>query len=578
MIISCHFFIIFVPNRNCARIIIIGLTTTYYLMTKELGLPITIVSFFQLGWLIFRPFFLVKIWRIKGAKARIFAFAWTIATLFSVAAFMGYFTPGKDSATFLKLAVGSYATIMVISLSYNAAKSRMEKLRFEKENVESQLILGQQRNEQIVMEKEKEFLQIKTEELERLSQLKSRFIANVSHELRTPLTLLLSPLQTVLKSNDLTVKNDSLIRLAQQNGQRLLQLTNEILDLNKLEAGKLEMQLSNIVLFNFLRQIIAAFQSHADNAKIELNFQYKFDKYLQVKLDKKKTETIIINLLSNALKFTPASGKITVLAKEIQNQLILSVQDTGRGIHPNDLPHIFNRFFQTKQPNSPAEGGTGIGLALSQELAKLMKGSLQVTSEVNRGSTFTLAIPQIEVMNRISDEDAELVQQNLLLENGQAPKVGTPIPITIGIGMKVAPTLGVPQKNGQTTNQTILLVEDNHDLRKYIQSLLLPHYQVQAAENGQAALDYLGKGKTPDLIISDIMMPIMDGYQLLEQLKTSEQYQFIPVIMLTALANAEHKLKALRIGVDDYMLKPFSEEELMARVENLLTQLAHDNM
>ena len=347
--------------------------------------------------------------------------------------------------------------------------------------------------------------------------------------------------------------------MAQQNGQRLLQLTNEILDLNKLEAGKLEIEMSRTLLFNFLKRIIAAFDSHAENSAIELFFQYELEETLLVKLDVKKTETILINLLSNALKFTPPYGHVIILAKNNQKNLQISVQDTGRGIHPDDLPHIFNRFFQTKQSNSQAEGGTGIGLALSQEFAKLMDGNLSVSSQLKKGTTFTLSLPKIEIIGRLSDEESKLLSKNQAISDGHELKVGVKERDTL----KVSPSF-------DGNEQIILLVEDNNDLRGYIQTLLSQKFHVKTAENGQVAIDYLENGITPALIISDIMMPIMDGYQLLEQLKTSEKHQFIPVIMLTALANADHKLKALRIGVDDYMLKPFSEDELMARIENLL--------
>jgi len=198
-----------------------------------------------------------------------------------------------------------------------------------------------------------------------------------------------------------------------------------------------------------------------------------------------------------------------------------------------------------------------------------MNGSLEVVSELNHGATFTLALPHIEIIGRLSDEDAKLVLENPLGKNSFDAKVdGTLPPITIGAPNLSSSTVGT--QNGQSTKPTILLVEDNHDLRQYIQSLLIHQYQIKTAENGQVALNYLAHNDQPNLIISDIMMPIMDGYQLLQTLKTSEQFRFLPVIMLTALANADDKLKALRIGVDDYMLKPFSEEELLARIANLL--------
>ena len=343
--------------------------------------------------------------------------------------------------------------------------------------------------------------------------------------------------------------------MAQQNSQRLLQLTNEILHLNKLEAGKLEVQLSKVVLFNLLKRTIASFQSHAERSEIELLFHYELDKYLQVKLDVKKTETILINLLSNALKYTPVGGQVMVRAKHHEEYLQIIVQDTGKGIHPEDLPHVFDRFFQTTRLERLAEGGTGIGLALSQEFAKLMQGSLRVKSKLDKGSVFTLSLPHIEVMSSLSDEEARLVTKDVFQQK-------------VSENENVIPVEAI-KENSIQKDKTILLVEDNYDLRHYIQSLLAS-FNIEMAENGQVALDYLSTHPKPDLVISDIMMPIMNGYELLNRLKSSETFRSIPIIMLTALAKSDDKLKTLRIGVDDYMVKPFSEEELLARVNNLL--------
>jgi CheY-like chemotaxis protein/nitrogen-specific signal transduction histidine kinase len=410
------------------------------------------------------------------------------------------------------------------------------------------------------------------EELRTLDKIKSRFFANVSHELRTPLTLILSPIQTVLKRNQLTNKDYTYLSTAQRNSKRLLRLINEILDLTKLESGKLEVQNSTVVLYNFLKKIIASFESHAETQQIQLHFQYQLPNHIQVALDAKKTEIIIINLLSNALKFTPIKGKVTLSVKSEANNLQFIVKDTGRGIHPDDLPHIFNRFYQTKNKNTAAEGGTGIGLALSQEFAKLMDGALMVESELFKGSIFTLVIPKVEVLKSLGDEDYIAIQEEETDEKEE----------------KTLPIISNKNEN----RPTLLLVEDNHDLQNFIKSILEEKYNVITANNGKEALEQLGVTNSelhnnnsvnprensshpviryPQLILSDIMMPIMDGYQLLETLKSSKDYRHLPVIILTARAAQDDKLKALRIGVDDYLLKPFDEEELLVRIENLIT-------
>ena len=425
--------------------------------------------------------------------------------------------------------------------------------------------------------KQKKLLELEKQKqidvLQQLDSAKTRFYANVSHELRTPLTLLLAPLSTVLKSGNLDNRNFTLVRLARQNAQGLLKLVNEILDLNKLEASKLELHEEKTVVYNFLRRIIAGFESSAEINDIDFTFDYQSEKYLQIWLDNNKFEKILNNLLSNAFKFTKPKGSVIVTVKEVQNTLTIAVKDTGRGIHPDDLPHIFNRFYQSNQVDALTEGGTGIGLSLSMELAKLMGGQLFVESTLGQGSTFTFELPKKEVMGTIPTSEAEEMQQEIAV-------------VTEGVDLSSLETA----ESSNDSKPTVLIVEDNHGLRDYLSLILNTDYTILKAENGQAALDMLNDKlkmmnnepspdsslkKLPDLILSDVMMPIMDGFQLLSALKTSDVFCSIPVIMLTARAELQDKLKALRIGVDDYLIKPFEEEELLARIENLLKNAQH---
>ena len=387
--------------------------------------------------------------------------------------------------------------------------------------------------------------------LRRLDEAKSRFFANVSHELRTPLTLLLGPLGSVSSSRDLSARNLSLVQLAQDNTKKLLNLVNQILDLSKLDASKLELNETPVLLFSLVRRLVATFESHAEQQGIRLTFQFKAEKGLQLELDATKVETILNNLLSNALKFTSAGGRVTIALEDLRHVIQLSVRDTGRGIYPDDLPHIFDRFYQSAQPGAPAEGGTGIGLALSYELAALMNGRLHVESQFGEGSIFTLEIPRKEIFGLPSELPAMEGEEALF----SAPKA-----IAAVSGSKVGDHA-----------PTVLVVEDNSDLRAFLKLILSAKYHVEVAENGRMALDLLGSvHRAPDLIISDLMMPIMDGFQLLEALKTDDRYRHIPVVMLSARADLEGKLRALRTGVDDYLIKPFEELELLARMENLL--------
>lgn len=396
-------------------------------------------------------------------------------------------------------------------------------------------------------------------ELQHLDEMKSRFFANVSHELRTPLTLILGPIASTLKSGELGNRNFTLLKKAQQSGQDLLKLVSEILDLSKLESGKLELRAEKTMLLPFVRRVVSQFESHAEMRHLQLTLAFSPEKSLQILTDPAKLENILNNLLSNAIKFTPPEGSVAVSVEDLGHSLRFAVADTGRGIHPDDLPRVFDRFYQTSQSNAAAEGGTGIGLALCRELVELFGGRIWAESPAdgrpNPGSVFRFEIPKKEIFGM-----AELPIEPP--ETADIPHEAAPLAVA-----RVAPAS--PQKQA-----TVLVVEDNPSLREYIQFLLSEKYRVVTAENGREALaqlrDVLRTSLVPDLIVSDLMMPLMDGYQLLENLKSDPHLRQIPVVMLTARADVRDKLKALRIGVDDYLLKPFDEEELLARVENLL--------
>ncbi|MEM9819933.1 MAG: ATP-binding protein [Bacteroidota bacterium] len=397
---------------------------------------------------------------------------------------------------------------------------------------------------------DKETIEQQAEELRQLDKVKSRFFANVSHELRTPLTLMLGPLSSVLKSKNLSEQQSKLLSTAKASGHQLLNLINEILDLSRLESGKLEVKEHPTMLFSFVRKVVSSFQAHAERNEVYFELDYQADKDLQVSVDNDKLEKIINNFLSNAFKFTGKGGQIKVVVEDLANQIQLRVKDTGRGIATSDLPHVFKRFYQSKQPDAPTEGGTGIGLALCSEFAELMNGRLWVESTLGQGSTFYFVFPRKEIIGieevALEASVDDLVASNLALASEQP------------LGSKAS----------------ILIIEDNHNLREYLQLVLSSNYHVQTAENGQVAMDLLNadpkQATNVDLIISDLMMPVMDGYQFATELKANATWRQLPLIMLTARADSEDRHNALRIGVDDYMIKPFEEDELMARVKHLL--------
>ncbi|MCB0533545.1 MAG: response regulator [Lewinellaceae bacterium] len=420
-----------------------------------------------------------------------------------------------------------------------------------------------------------------TEELKKLDEAKSRFFANVSHELRTPLTLILGPLGSLLKGNRLHPPDAAYAQTAHRHGLLLLRLVNEILDLSKMEAGKMQLHETTVSLQPFLRRLTGAFESHAERLGILFVFEYRLPNRLRVLVDEDKLQKILNNLLSNALKFTPphTGSSVHVCVGESTGNIRIEVRDTGRGIHSNDLPRVFERFYQTAQPGAPVEGGTGIGLALCHEYVELMQGRIGVESTLGKGSVFYIEFPRKEVLGMGKGEP---------VANGSPKEDDTAEQFNANDQSAIAHQKQQALVGPDPQQPLLLLVEDNESLRDYVQAILSDRYTVVTAENGRIALDLLlgfsggvpplpaaqpipaTASRLPDLIISDVMMPVMDGFQLLETLRGDGRWRHIPVVMLTARADLRDKLRALRIGVDDYLLKPFEEEELRARVDNLL--------
>jgi len=419
---------------------------------------------------------------------------------------------------------------------------------------------------------QKETLEKQAGELQELDRLKSRFYANITHELRTPLTLMLGPLNSVLKNWKAEPAHRNLLKIAQENGRKLLNLISEILDLGKLDAGRMVVEAAPVAIQPLLARVVAQFDSHARYLGVNLSCRCDLPADRTILLDAKKFETVTNNLLSNALKFTPPGGSVEVELTEKPGVLLLSVQDTGRGIHSDDLPHVFDRYFQTRRPDMPVEGGTGIGLALSAELVRLCGGHIRVDSRVGEGAVFWVEWPN-PTQNTVPNGerglpaapagDSGIGNRNDVLQTEDS------------VLRDVAPLpLGGKEGGGVEPGVRILIAEDNPDLQAYLLHLLAPEYDVVLTANGEEALAALASGQeSPDgfsLLISDIMMPRMDGFQLLEHLKNDDRSRHIPVVMLTARADIQDKLRALRSGVDDYLTKPFDEEELLVRVRNLV--------
>ncbi|MDF9797814.1 signal transduction histidine kinase/ligand-binding sensor domain-containing protein/DNA-binding response OmpR family regulator [Catalinimonas alkaloidigena] len=409
-------------------------------------------------------------------------------------------------------------------------------------------------------------LQLKSLEALRLTEvdaIKSRFFANISHEFRTPLTLILGPVDRFLKkfTEESTERNELL--LIRRNAKRLLALINQLLDIAKIESGSMKLEASENDLIAFLRPVLLSFESLAESKRIDYAFDFRFDS-LNLYFDPDKLEKIVLNLVSNALKFTPARGKvhIEILPVEEGNPgfVAIKVIDTGIGIPQDELERVYDRFYQTDRAHQHKFGGTGIGLALTKELVSLHHGEILAESVIGKGSTFTVVLPLGK--NHFGAEEI-------------ADKSSTEKPVTDVEGHEQTETL----RDGEmikASESIILVVEDNPDLREYIKLHLSDHpktrhFRVAEAIHGKEGFEQALR-LIPDLIIADLMMPEMDGLALCAQLKKDERTSHIPVVMLTAKADRKSKLEGLESGADDYMSKPFDADELMARITNLTAQ------
>ncbi|MFQ3598906.1 MAG: tetratricopeptide repeat protein [Chloroherpetonaceae bacterium] len=388
-----------------------------------------------------------------------------------------------------------------------------------------------------------------------IDKIKSRFFANISHEFRTPLTLILGQLADLeaLEQNQMKKNKLSVIR---RSSSRLLSLINELLDLSKLEAKELRISLSHKELVSFVKGILFAFESIAQPKGIKIEFSSDA-KLLQAWIDADKLEKILSNLFANAFKFTK-HGKVTCrLSLLPKHRVRIAISDTGIGIPKAQLKHVFDRFYQVDNAYARSHQGTGIGLALVKELVELHKGKIEVQSDVEKGSTFTIELPisREAFPESVAQAVADVVEEQKI-KSKEKPK------------QKLKPKRTTNVQN--QSSEIVLVVEDNDDMRAFITEKL-SLYRVIEATNGAEGLQK-AKATLPDLIISDVMMPEMDGYTLCEKIKTDDATNHIPLILLTAKGSSESKIQGYEFGADDYLLKPFNSRELQARVKNMIVQ------
>jgi len=424
------------------------------------------------------------------------------------------------------------------------------------------------------LDQNRQQLEENNQRLRELDQVKSRFFANISHELRTPLTLLIAPLESLLHRSGLDSENRGLLETMHANSMRLLKLINDLLDLVRLESGRMKVKLEPLVVPEFVRGIASVAKQVAEDKHLRLDTRVHptLDNILA---DRDKLEKILLNLVFNALKFTPAGGRVELRAEAQGNQLVLQVADTGMGISDKSLPYIFDRFWQADSSSNRKYQGVGIGLALVKELVEIQGGIVSVESLEGRGTTFTVRLPlekpdpaQVEVQDHHSSEatrygEAATVSSEEWLVNLYRRAELFPALTPVQASLR-------PVETSRSGNQpTILIADDEPDMLRFLKAQLSTHYRVLEAVDGRQAVEK-AKQFLPDIILLDMMMPEKDGVQACREIREHTPTSSIPIVLLTARADEETKLAALSAGASDFLPKPFSTAELHVRLKNLV--------
>lgn len=384
---------------------------------------------------------------------------------------------------------------------------------------------------------------------EEANKAKLQFFTNISHELRTPLTLIADPVNYIIHDDNLNSQQRSMLQIVQRNVLVLTQLVSEILDFRKVQNGKMELRLSDFNLAESMKQWIMLFSVSAQKKHIAISMDAPDT--IMLRADQDKIERICYNLLSNALKYTSEGGEISLMAKEEGGRVMISVADNGCGISSDELPYIFDRFYQAKN----AGRGTGIGLAIVKAFTELHHGEVSATSIEGKGSTFTIHIP-VRQKGEVTNQPTEKIEQ--LVEPSSAEEVPNQ---ARHIDELIQPY--------QTDKPEVLIIDDNIDIRTYLRSVLSEKYNVSEAADGKVGLE-LARKIVPDIVLSDIMMPVMDGLAFCQQLKTDKAISHIPVILLTARSLDEQRAEGYEHGADAYLSKPFSLRLLLSRIDNLI--------
>lgn len=396
-----------------------------------------------------------------------------------------------------------------------------------------------------------------------IDELKTRFFTNISHEFRTPLTLILGPAKLLLERfKDDKAKDE--LDLIHRSARKLNRLVDELLDISRIDAGEMKLKACPYNFVSLAKEIVLSFHSLAERKNIIFKLNCD-EKEIIAYLDRDKIDKILSNILSNAFKFTPEGGRVEVEILRKENDVQVIIFDTGTGIPKDKIDKIFDRFYQVEGNHTREQEGTGIGLALTKELIQLHKGKIEVESTEGKGSKFRLSFP----LGRVHLKPEEICEEDNLIDKDKE-KVRTNTEPEDFIEIKNENKIDIESAE-KSSLPTLLIVEDNADVRKYFMMILENQYSIIEAKDGEEGLNKSFE-QIPDLIISDIMMPKLDGFQLCNKIKTDSRTSHIPIIMLTAKATMKDKINGLEIGADDYIMKPFEASELKARIKNLLQQ------
>jgi putative nucleotidyltransferase with HDIG domain len=420
-------------------------------------------------------------------------------------------------------------------------------------------------------------LQSSNEKLKSIDKIKTQFFANVSHELRTPLTLILAPLDSLLsgRSGSLSPSQRDGLETMRRNGVRLLKLINNLLDLAKLEEGKMRLKVKAVKVNEFVGSILATVKPTADRKRLSLFFQHP-PAEVEVSIDPDQFEKVVLNLLSNALKFTPEKGRVTVYLEERETVVVLAVEDTGVGIPPDMLEAVFDRFRQVDGSMSRTHEGTGIGLALAKEVVTLHGGTIRAESEAGRGARFIVEMRKGDAHFPDDVLDRRSTDMPVVLKRRESDQEGVTVQDIVSntrelqlSDLERVEFEAGPSKAERKHDYSILVIDDNPEILKLMKLLLQDAFDLDFALSGREGLEIM-RSHAPDLVLSDIMMPEMDGYAFCREVKSDESLKHTPVILVTARSGAELLAEGIESGADDYIAKPFNAIELKARIRALL--------